>query len=140
MKHTPHFEVAVVAIVSLTALGGVPPNLSWNTIDGGGVMRSIDDDDDGDFVLSGTIGQPDAGRMTGGAFELTGGFWFETPPGDCNASGVVDLCDHAAFIGCLTGPDGEALVADECRCFDVDGSRTVDLADFAQVATQLSAR
>jgi hypothetical protein len=27
------------------------------------------------FSVSGTIGQPDAGMMSGGAFSLTGGFW-----------------------------------------------------------------
>lgn len=29
----------------------------------------------GEFELSGTIGQPDAGKMSGGDFTLTGGFW-----------------------------------------------------------------
>ena len=45
--------------------------ITWYSIDGGGGMRSTG----GDFELSGTIGQPDAGRMSGGDFTLTGGFW-----------------------------------------------------------------
>ena len=52
-------------------------DLSWYTIDGGGVMFSTDAG--GEYELSGTIGQPDAGGpMTGGEFELTGGFWVLT--------------------------------------------------------------
>ena len=46
-------------------------DLSWHTIDGGGVMFSTG----GAFELSGTIAQPDAGTVSGGAFELAGGFW-----------------------------------------------------------------
>ena len=36
----------------------------------------------GTFALSGTIGQPDAGAMTGGSYSLAGGFWggFSTLP------------------------------------------------------------
>ncbi len=43
-----------------------------STIDGGGGTSS-----GGDFVLSGTIGQPDASVETsrGGDFALAGGFW-----------------------------------------------------------------
>lgn len=45
--------------------------VDWSTIDGGGGSAS-----GGAYVLSGTIGQPDAApTMTGGAFALTGGFW-----------------------------------------------------------------
>lgn len=47
-------------------------DLSWSTIDGGGGTSA-----GGQFSLSGTIGQPDAGAaaLTGGQFSLTGGFW-----------------------------------------------------------------
>ena len=62
--------------------------ISRSTVNSGGVMRSTG----GDFELSGTIGQPDAGVMVSGdgEFELTGGFWFEEPPDDCNSTGWVD--------------------------------------------------
>ena len=45
-------------------------DLSWSTVDGGGGMSA-----GGNFRLTGTVGQPDAGRMSGGAFSLSGGFW-----------------------------------------------------------------
>jgi hypothetical protein len=50
--------------------GGVY-NLTWNTFDGGGATFVTG----GNFSLGGTIGQPDAGAMSGGTFTLAGGFW-----------------------------------------------------------------
>jgi len=47
--------------------------LDWFTIDGGGGTSS-----GGDFTLNGTIGQPDAGTMSGGNYSLAGGFWGAT--------------------------------------------------------------
>lgn len=46
-------------------------DVSWLTVDGGGGMNGSA----GEFELSGTIGQPDAGVMAGGDFELVSGFW-----------------------------------------------------------------
>jgi len=45
-------------------------SIDWFTIDGGGGTSS-----GGAYTLSGTIGQPDAGHMSGGNFTLDGGFW-----------------------------------------------------------------
>ncbi len=51
--------------------------LDWFTVDGGGGAST-----GGDFTLNGTIGQPDAGTMSGGNYSLAGGFWgaIQTPP------------------------------------------------------------
>ena len=98
--------------------------ISRSTIDGGGAIFSAG----GDFELSGTIGQPDAGIMEGSGFTLTGGFWFEEPPDDCNSDGWVDLVDYGDFEDCLSGPDGELLLS-KCNCFDLDGDVDVDLRD-----------
>ena len=46
-------------------------NLSWFTIDGGGAMNVSG----GPYSLSSTIGQPDAGAMTGGSYTINSGFW-----------------------------------------------------------------
>ena len=97
------------------------------TIDGGGVMHSPD----GDFELSGTIGQPDAGVIGGDGFTLMGGFWFGEPPDDCNSDGWVNLMDYGDFNGCLSGPHG-GLALPECNCFDLDGDRDIDLSDLAR--------
>ncbi len=45
-------------------------DLEWSTIGGGGGSSS-----GGQFALSGTIGQPDAGTLSGDNFQLEGGFW-----------------------------------------------------------------
>jgi hypothetical protein len=50
------------------AAGGY--SLSWWTVDcGGGTSTSPG------YSLSGTVGQPDAGQLGGGSYELSGGFW-----------------------------------------------------------------
>jgi hypothetical protein len=44
--------------------------VDWFTIDGGGGTST-----GGVFSISGTIGQPDAGKLAGGNYVLDGGFW-----------------------------------------------------------------
>ncbi len=60
--------VLLVLILSLPVTAGY--EISWHTIDGGGGTSS-----GGPYVLSGTIGQPDAAYSAGGQYELLGGFW-----------------------------------------------------------------
>ncbi len=45
-------------------------SVDWFTIDGGGGTST-----GGVYSVSGTIGQPDAGKMSGGNFTIDGGFW-----------------------------------------------------------------
>jgi hypothetical protein len=121
--------VGVVMTLVLPAAGEEPEfEITRSTIDGGGVMRSVG----GEFELSGTIGQPDAGVMTGGEFDLFGGFWFKLPPTDCNDDGLVSLLDHETFSGCLLGPDG-GIDTSPCPCFDVDSDGNVTLGDYAKL-------
>jgi len=44
--------------------------LTWSAIDGGGGVSS-----GGSFTVDGSIGQPEAGSMSGGGYTLGGGFW-----------------------------------------------------------------
>jgi hypothetical protein len=60
--------------------------ISWSTIDGGGGVSS-----GGPYELSGTIGQPDAGNLAGGQYEVLGGFW----PGGPMC--FVEFEDYARF-------------------------------------------
>jgi len=125
-RRTPIILLATVAgSVAWSSAGEF--EIARSTIDGGGVMRSTG----GSYELSGTIGQPDAGLMSGGAFDLTGGFWFAVDPGDCDEDGVIGLSDHSSFFECLMGPG--LAVASGCECIDLDRSGTVDLADFGAV-------
>ncbi len=99
--------------------------IDWYTIDGGGGTST-----GGDFVLSGTIGQPDAGALTGGDFALVGGFWGGAAGvpcfGDLDGDNQVGLSDLAILLANFGTPSG-ALPEDG----DLDGNGTVDLSDLA---------
>ena len=58
------------AAALMLALFVSPSRAQSFSIDGGGGTST-----GGVFSVSGTIGQPDAGHMTGGMFTLDGGFW-----------------------------------------------------------------
>jgi len=66
------FIVNIVALLALASVG-YPQNYSidWHKIAGGGGTSA-----GGAYILSGAIGQPDAGSaLTGGNYSVTGGFW-----------------------------------------------------------------
>jgi uncharacterized membrane protein len=64
--------LALLFIVSLAlAQSGGSYDLTWNTVDNGGAMFSTG----GSYSLGGTIGQAEAGALSGGTYTLTGGFW-----------------------------------------------------------------
>ncbi len=72
----------LLALIALTpsqtsapasAQSGGGYDLTWNSIDGGGITFSAG----GSYLLGGTIGQPDAGTMSGGSYTLNGGFWVD---------------------------------------------------------------
>jgi len=69
-------------LLSLSVFGqsGGDYILEWSTIDGGGAQSS-----GGQYMLTGTIGQPDADWSVGGNYELLGGFWPGRPikPVEC---------------------------------------------------------
>ena len=102
------------------------------TVDGGGDMWGYGDD----YELSGTIGQPDAGAMTGGDFELTGGFWFVAGGptilrGDLNCDGSVDFGDINPFVLILTNFQAWQQTYQGCpwQNGDIDGNGSVDFGD-----------
>jgi len=67
------FIAVLICLLFLSPLGaqtGGDYEISWSTIDGGGGRST-----GGDFALVGTIGQPDAGEMSGDNYTLSGGFW-----------------------------------------------------------------
>ena len=73
MYHTRPALLAALLVLALTGVayaqaGGY--DLSWHTVDGGGGPLS-----NGPYALNGTIGQPDAGALSGGGYTLLGGFW-----------------------------------------------------------------
>ncbi len=132
-RTTIHMLTATAMLVSGIAMADEFEMTRW-TIDGGGAMHSTS----GDFELSGTAGQTDAGAlMIGGEFELTAGFWFRQAEGDCNCDSAVNLFDFDAFVDCAGDPGG-GLIAPECVCFDFDGDDDVDMVDFALFQRQFT--
>ena len=95
-----------------------PYEITWHSIDGGGGRSS-----GGPYVLTGTIGQPDAAYSAGGRYELLGGFWAGGPV--C----IVGFGDFARFAGqwLETGSDLTA---------DLDDSTVVDFVDLHLFAEQ----
>ena len=69
--------IALASFATMLATRAQSYDLSWYTIDGGGGMFSAG----GTYSLGGTIAQSDAGPMTGGQFEVQGGFWAGAPAG-----------------------------------------------------------
>jgi hypothetical protein len=108
--------------------------IDWNTVDGGGEMWSTG----GDYELGGTIGQPDAGAMTGtgpgGDYTLSGGFW-AVPPcwclADVNNDGQRNAADIQNFVECMldTGTN--------CACADADGNPGLTLDDVTAFVADL---
>lgn len=116
-----------VLFLTVCALLAVPSiaadfDLAWHTMDGGGGYSSSST-----FELTGTIGQPDAGPMTGGMFELSGGFWPAFVPrcsclGDMNGDGAKNGSDIQRFVTCV-------ISGGSCTCADLDTLNGVTLDD-----------
>ena len=129
--------ITVFSAAELSASFEIP----WNTIDGGGGVSQM-----GDYAVYGTIGQPDAGTLTGGGYTLHGGFWpglagrDGAPVGDLNCDGAVSVSDIGAFVLALTNPTAYATQFPDCdvRLGDVnqDGAVTVsDIGPFVALLT-----
>jgi hypothetical protein len=63
--------VSIIFSITTSAAFGQAFFIDWHTIDGGG---GVSTSAGGEFTVSGTIGQPDAGVMSGGGFTIGGGF------------------------------------------------------------------
>jgi hypothetical protein len=64
------YTLLLFSFLSISTLVAQNYTIDWMTIDGGGGTST-----GGVYSVSGTIGQPDAGTMSGGNFTLDGGFW-----------------------------------------------------------------
>ena len=63
-------SLVVICFFLLATPGRSQYSIDWYTIDGGGGTST-----GGVYAVSGTIGQPDAGRLEGGNYVIGGGFW-----------------------------------------------------------------
>ena len=107
--------IALLAFcVMVTATTSGQYELPWHTIDGGGGTSSC-----GQYVLTGTIGQPDADWSRAGDYELLGGFW----PGGPLC--FVQFDDFARFADYWLTADISA---------DLDDDKDLDFADLEWLA------
>jgi hypothetical protein len=133
---------AVAMFVNMASVhaAGSGFELAWHTIDcGGGTSTNAT------FELTGTIGQHDAGEMTGSNFSLTGGFWaigfdpgfvcvgdfvsnatFQPPP-----DGNVDGADLAFLLGEWGPNPGSPADLVDNTTFQPPPDGVVDAADLA---------
>ncbi|MEK6676223.1 MAG: hypothetical protein AABZ47_11300 [Planctomycetota bacterium] len=111
-------------------------DLTWSTIDSGGEMFSTGNG----YELGGTIGQADAGELTGGTYAVTGGFWSVGIPCVCQLyadiiqSCVVDVDDLICLL------NGFAVFAD-CPAGDLapcGGSGLIDVDDLISLLEAFS--
>ncbi|MFH1109362.1 MAG: hypothetical protein V1790_09235 [Planctomycetota bacterium] len=93
------FCVSVFCVSTALAQSGGGYNIKKSTIDGGGLTFHAG----GAYRLSGTVGQHDAGNLSGGGYELTGGFWSPVAaPGnivwDANPVSVCDEITVSSYL------------------------------------------
>jgi hypothetical protein len=106
----------IIVLVTISIVGA-DYSISWYTIDGGGGQSS-----GGPYVLTGTIGQPDAGYLGGGNYELLGGFWVGGPL--C----IVNFVDFANFAEYWM-QSGAGLPADLYQDGIIDYDDLLEFAD-----------
>ena len=80
-------------------------NLSWSAINSGGGIST-----GGPYVLTGTIGQPDAGWSIGGKYELLGGFWPDEPIPIAEFEDLAGLADRWLDSGLASNPVRDNVV------------------------------
>ncbi len=134
MSKTKMMTVLGVTLTLFATVGshGQDYAIDWHTVGGGGEMWSTG----GTYELGGTIGQPDAGAMTGGDYTLTGGFW-AIPPcwclADINNDGQRNAADIQVFADCITGGGSN------CACADLQADGTLDMDDVTTFVSGLVA-
>ncbi len=70
MNATSARSLGLAGLLLFPAALSAQYSIDWYTIDGGGGIST-----GGVYSITGTIGQPDAGTMSGGTYTLQGGFW-----------------------------------------------------------------
>lgn len=87
--------LTMLLVVLGVSAAGSQFELSWSTIDGGGGMSR-----GGQYVLAGTIGQPDTAYSTGGQYEVLGGFWAGEPLCIVDFQHFARFADHWLESSC----------------------------------------
>jgi len=112
----PVLGVALLAtVIAGSVLFAQNYSINWHTIDGGGGTSA-----GGNYLIRGTIGQPDAGGpMTNAQYSLTGGFW--ALPAAIQSTGTPTLVIAPAAPGFATlswTPDTPGYILQETWTLD----------------------
>jgi hypothetical protein len=101
-------------------------SIKWFTIDGGGGGVSTG----GPFSVTGTIGQPNAGKMSGGNFSVEGGFW----------SVIAAVQEPGAPLLSITFSSGLAVISwpSTSAGFVLQENNNLSLANWTAVAQSMS--
>jgi len=138
----PIILILLVGAASSQAQSGGGYDLTWSTIDSGGATFSSG----GAYTMGGTIGQHDAGRLSGPPYTLAGGFWGRVaagasptptpiPPactGDCDRDGHVTIEDLLAMVNIALG---NASVL-ECRNGDPTGNNQITVDEILRAVNR----
>ncbi len=127
ISQTPTRIVAAFLTVTVGATLAQDYAIDWHTIDGGGEMWSTG----GSYELGGTIGQPDAGLMSGGDYVLSGGFWLPPCPGDLDGDGFRNVTDFTALASAYGSQVGDPNYSPAA---DMNGDGFINVTDFTRFA------
>jgi len=109
--------LAVLLVAAVALAQGLGHEVTWSAVDGGG-----DTSTGGDYSLSGTIGQPDAGAvLSGGDFGLRGGFW----PGQATQTAPANDAPEVSLGGVLSVTEETDLPISSIVITDVDAGSGV---------------
>ena len=111
MKTFPSLLLAGALMASALPLLAPPYEITFFSIDGGGGTSS-----GGNYTLTGTIGQPDAGAMTGGSFALEGGFWGGAFAAKKSSGFTNAMTDAAAKIPAAICVSTSIAISGACAC------------------------
>lgn len=101
----------IIVLVTISMVGA-DYSISWYTIDGGGGVST-----GGPYILSGTIGQPDAADSQAGSFIVLGGFWPGSPVCIVNLEHFARFAEYWLMTGTELPAD---LYVDENNIVNLD--------------------
>jgi hypothetical protein len=120
---TPLRSVVLIAAFAVPAHAQF--TIGWYIIAaGGGPATSAT------FTVTGTIGQPDAGDLAGGPFQIAGGFWTQGAVCYPNCDGsstapILNVLDFSCFLNKFAAGDPYA------NCDNSTTAPTLNVLDFA---------
>jgi hypothetical protein len=144
MNHVQGIRIRGIGLTIVTlflaSLGAADEySVPWGTVDGGGAMFTAG----GVYGVSGTAGQQDAGVLSGGDYEVIGGFWAIRAyvVGDLNCDGAVDFGDINPFVLRLSNPGQYQSEYPGCpdENADIDEDGVVGFGDINPFVALLSA-